>query len=43
MINHSNQWYVDQYNRNRDKKNWINTFAELQKKIQNKLWQLNQK
>tara|TARA_Y100001938_G_scaffold129831_1_gene185172 strand:+ start:754 stop:882 length:129 start_codon:yes stop_codon:yes gene_type:complete len=29
MITHSEQWYVDQYNRNRLPKDWVKDYKEL--------------
>ena len=43
MINRSEQWYVDQYNRNREKKDWVSSFTELQQETQKRLWRTNQK
>jgi len=27
---HSNDWYVNQYNRNRDKNDWVKNYAEFE-------------
>lgn len=37
----SNQWYVDQYNRNRPFCEWVIAYNEIKLKIKNKLKQKN--
>lgn len=34
------QWYIDQYNRNRDKKDWVSTYKELTDKLQANIYKV---